>query len=51
MTSRVILRVLTFSMLVLAIAADNLNLANSLLVRKEVAHPFEFCDFYLSAYV
>ena len=51
MNTLVVLRILTFCILAIAVAADNSNAANVLLVKKEITHPLEFCDFYLSAYV
>jgi hypothetical protein len=51
MNTLVVLRLLTLCILAIAVAADNSNAANVLLVKKEVTHPLEFCDFYLSAYV
>jgi hypothetical protein len=48
MNTLVVLRLLTLCILAIAVAADN---SNVLLVKKEVTHPLEFCDFYLSAYV
>lgn len=50
MNTLVLLRILTLCIFAIAVAADNLNTANVLLVKKEVTHPLEFCDFYLSAY-
>lgn len=51
MDTLALLRVLAICVLVVAAAADNSNSADVLLVKKEVAHPLEFCNFYLSAWV
>jgi len=54
MTGLSILRVLTFYILVIAAAAaaataDNSNSADILLLKTEISHPLDFCNFYLSA--